>query len=74
MNTWIDIADQPIPLEKEVLVIWKGRVGILFIDEYNGRKDMAICPGEFQGIVNDMDQECFNRITYWMPLPEIPNF
>jgi hypothetical protein len=68
---WIDRKKKDIPYGKDVLVIWKGRFGILNRDEEKGNF-CAMCPEEFSGIT-EMDEECFSKIDYWCDLP-IPIF
>jgi len=64
---WIERKEKEIPMNQEVLVIWKGRIGILYrsYDCYY----CSICPEDFDETMN-MDKECQERIDYWMPLPE----
>jgi len=66
---WIDVIDQEIPKDRDVLVIWKGRIGILHWDSET-KPFCAICPYEFTGIM-EMDDQCFSKINYWMECPPV---
>ncbi len=63
---WIDREQIEIPNDLDVLIIWKGRYGIL--NKSDRGVFCSICPSEFSGIMK-MDQECYKRIDYWSYLP-----
>jgi len=66
---WIDRRDREIPKDEEVLVIWKGRIGILYHESDTEDVDCAMMPNQY-ATVWKFDKDCFARIDYWMPLPQ----
>ena len=69
MTEWIDRRDQEIPKDEEVLVIWKGRIGILYHESDTGNRDCAMMPNQYAEIWR-FDDEGYARIDYWMPIPQ----
>lgn len=66
---WIDVGDKEIPKDQEVLVIWKGRIGILYWDSDTDDRYCAMMPLEYDHILM-FDEESIMKVQYWMPLPE----
>lgn len=67
---WIYIQDQDLPEDEEILVIWKGRIGIYYKDSTQKKGFCCICP-EYGNSNMEMDEECIKKIQFWMPIPEI---
>ena len=67
---WLDREDFPIPFEQEVLAIWKGRVGVLYLVSLKAGY-FVYGPAEGRKFGDPMDEECLARINYWHPLPTV---
>lgn len=65
---WNDIRKFPIPEDKEVMVIWKGRIGIYFKDSTEDYASCAMCP-ESRTSSMVMDEESLRKIHFWMECP-----
>lgn len=66
---WLDREEFPIPFDIEVLAIWKGRVGILFLESEKWGY-FCFAPGEGRN-GGAFDEESIMRIDYWHPLPSV---
>ena len=73
MTEWFNVKDVPMPKDREIIAMWKGRRGIAQYDEDKpcwcfcyGPAEMSFTHG---GELNDT---AALKFSYWCELPEFP--
>lgn len=73
MTEWIKVNETSMPKDREILSIWKCRVGIAEWCEDTNKWYFAYAPACMDLSNCSLDDEACLKFTYWAELPEPPH-
>lgn len=73
MTEWYKVQDIPMPKDREIIAMWKGRRGIAQYDDEDGCWYFLYGPIEISYEHGcSIDEEASIKFSYWCELPEYP--